>query len=189
MTQWAIGKSLKVNVKFYGLDIVEARFRCLNSEMNFTLSLLSKEFELEDKTMESWRTQPVWYFSRVSWWKQRSSGFCKKLLRYEKSFHQEWKILVKQPFLLPEVGIRSRLFPGSLLTPPSEEAIIEDIKITKRLGYNGARKHQKVEDPLYLYWCDKLGLLVWGEMASFYEFTNESVSQYMREWQEIVDRD
>src|SRR5690606_28796039 len=64
-------------------------------------------------------------------------------------------------------------FPGSLLTPPSEEAIIEDIKMTKQLGYNGARKHQKVEDPLYLYWCDKLGLLVWGEMASFYEFTNE----------------
>lgn len=80
-------------------------------------------------------------------------------------------------------------FPGSLLTPPSEEAIINDIKMTKNFGYNGARKHQKVEDPLYLYWCDKLGLLVWGEMASFYEFTDEAANQYTREWQEILDRD
>ena len=44
----------------------------------------------------------------------------------------------------------------------------------KELGFNGVRIHQKVEDPRFLYWCDRLGLLVWGEMPSAYEFSPTS---------------
>ena len=39
------------------------------------------------------------------------------------------------------------------------------------MGFNGVRKHQKIEDPRYLYWADRLGLLVWEEMPSAYRFT------------------
>ncbi len=39
------------------------------------------------------------------------------------------------------------------------------------MGFNGVRKHQKIEDPRYLYWADTLGLLVWEEMPSAYRFT------------------
>ena len=39
------------------------------------------------------------------------------------------------------------------------------------MGFNGVRKHQKIEDPRYLYWADVLGLLVWEEMPSAYRFT------------------
>jgi beta-galactosidase/beta-glucuronidase len=80
-------------------------------------------------------------------------------------------------------------WPESLLTPPSEEAIQYDIKMTKAVGFNGARKHQKVEDPRWLYWADKMGLLVWGEMANAYFFTPEYVSRFVGEWQEAVARD
>src|SRR5262249_20362909 len=51
-------------------------------------------------------------------------------------------------------------WPQSNLTPPSDEAIQLDIRMTKEMGFNGARKHQKLEDPRYLYWADKMGLLV-----------------------------
>ena len=57
------------------------------------------------------------------------------------------------------------------------------------MGFNGARKHQKVEDPRYLYWADKLGLLVWGEMANSYTYTTESVERITKEWQEVIERD
>jgi Glycosyl hydrolases family 2, TIM barrel domain len=57
------------------------------------------------------------------------------------------------------------------------------------MGFNGARKHQKVEDPRWLYWADRLGLLVWGEMANAYFFTPEYVSRFVGEWQEAVARD
>jgi hypothetical protein len=57
------------------------------------------------------------------------------------------------------------------------------------MGFNGVRKHQKIEDPRYLYWADRLGLLVWEEMPSAYRFTNESVHRVTREWVEVIDRD
>jgi beta-galactosidase/beta-glucuronidase len=80
-------------------------------------------------------------------------------------------------------------WPDSNLTPPTDEAIQADIRITKELGFNGVRKHQKVEDPRFLYWADKLGLLVSSEMANAYLFDNDAVTRMTREWIEVVKRD
>jgi len=80
-------------------------------------------------------------------------------------------------------------WPETLMTPPSVEAIRKDIELVKAAGFNGVRKHQKVEDPDYLYWADRLGLLVWEEMPSAYRFTHESVLRLTREWTEVIDRD
>lgn len=77
----------------------------------------------------------------------------------------------------------------SLLTPPSDEAIITDITLTKKMGFNGARKHQKIEDPRYYYWADKLGLLVWGELPSAYEFNDTAICNSTKEMIEFVERD
>ncbi len=80
-------------------------------------------------------------------------------------------------------------FPEGILTPPTDDAIRRDIELTKEMGFNGARKHQKVEDPRYLYWCDHLGLLVWGEMANSYLYSEQAVQRIGREWQEAIERD
>ena len=74
----------------------------------------------------------------------------------------------------------------SHLTPPSEEALIEDIDKIHALGYNGLRKHQKIEDERFLYWCDVKGMLVWSEMAAAYEYSDKAVEEFTREWTEIV---
>lgn len=80
-------------------------------------------------------------------------------------------------------------WPDSLLTPPSDEAIREDIEHTLAFGYNGARKHQKVEDPRYYYWADRLGLLVWGEIPSPYEFTEGSIRNLSQTLMDFIERD
>lgn len=80
-------------------------------------------------------------------------------------------------------------WPQSLLTPPSDDAIRFDIEMTLKYGYNGARKHQKIEDPRYYYWADRLGLLVWGEMPSGYQFDSEEVRTITAEWMDFIDRD
>jgi len=80
-------------------------------------------------------------------------------------------------------------FPDGILTPPSDEAIRRDVELTKEMGFNGARKHQKIEDPRYLYWADKLGLLVWGEMANAYTYSDDAVRRITQEWQEAMERD
>ncbi|HRL10398.1 MAG TPA: glycoside hydrolase family 2 TIM barrel-domain containing protein [Aggregatilineales bacterium] len=79
--------------------------------------------------------------------------------------------------------------PEGILTFPTDEDFKRDIELTKALGFNGARKHQKVEDPRFLYWADKLGLLVWGEMANAYAYSEAYAQRITAEWQEAVKRD
>src|SRR4029079_6330367 len=75
-------------------------------------------------------------------------------------------------------------WPDSGLTAPDDNALKRDVELAKAMGFNGARKHQKPEDPCYLFWADRLGLLVWGEMPSAYRFTKVSVERVTREWLE-----
>lgn len=77
----------------------------------------------------------------------------------------------------------------SILTPPDDEALRRDIELTKKYGFNGARKHQKIEDPRYYYWADQLGLLVWGELPSTYDFSADSMKNLTRDFMEFMDRD
>lgn len=77
-------------------------------------------------------------------------------------------------------------FSGGLLTAPAPRALKRDVELAKSIGFNGARKHQKIEDPRWLYWADRLGLLVWAEMPSFREDTPEARRRYLSEWGEAV---
>ncbi|KAI0125676.1 beta-galactosidase [Xylariales sp. AK1849] len=80
-------------------------------------------------------------------------------------------------------------WPETGMTPPSPESLKTDIELSKKMGFNGCRKHQKVEDPIFLYWADKLGYLVWGEIANAYEFSQEYMERFDQEWTESVKRD
>ncbi|MBV9463493.1 MAG: glycoside hydrolase family 2 [Verrucomicrobiae bacterium] len=80
-------------------------------------------------------------------------------------------------------------WPATGLTAPDDAAFIQDIELVKAMGFNGVRKHQKIEDPRFLYWADRLGLLVWGEMPSAYRFTQKAVNRVIREWTEAIRRD
>lgn len=74
-------------------------------------------------------------------------------------------------------------------TAPNDKNFQKDIILAKELGFNGCRMHQKVEDPRFLYWADRLGFLVWGESGSNQTFITNKALALMKEWQEIVKRD
>ncbi len=80
-------------------------------------------------------------------------------------------------------------WPDTGLTAPDDDAFRLDIQLVKDMGFNGVRKHQKIEDPRYLYWADTLGLLVWVEMPSAYRFTKTSIERLTKEWTAVLDRD
>ncbi|NPV79510.1 MAG: glycoside hydrolase family 2 [Firmicutes bacterium] len=80
-------------------------------------------------------------------------------------------------------------WPDGIYTPSSAEDFKKDIEMTKAFGFNGARKHQKIEDPYYYYYCDKLGLLVWSEMPAAYYYTEESARNVAEEWRRAIIRD
>ena len=54
------------------------------------------------------------------------------------------------------------------------------------MGFNGARKHQKFEDPYFYYYAEELGFLTWCEMPSAYNFTTDEIEMQLKEWQEII---
>lgn len=99
------------------------------------------------------------------------------------------KVYLNNSPLYQRLVLDQGYWPESLLTPPSDDAIRRDIELTLQLGYNGARKHQKVEDPRYYYWADKLGLLVWGEVPSAYDFTDEMARRVAGTLADFIDRD
>jgi hypothetical protein len=80
-------------------------------------------------------------------------------------------------------------WPDGLMTAPTPDALRRDVELAKAMGFNGVRKHQKIEDQRYLYWADVLGLLVWEEMPSAYRFTPRAVNRTVREWSAVVARD
>ncbi len=81
--------------------------------------------------------------------------------------------------------------PEGLYTAPSVETMMLDIERGLRLGFNGARLHQKVFEPRFLYLCDKIGYMVWGEYPSWgIDYSNlEGLGQFLAEWQETLKRD
>lgn len=98
-------------------------------------------------------------------------------------------ILLNNRIIYQKLILDQGYWPDTLLTPPDGDAIKRDIEITKKLGFNGARKHQKIEDPRYYYWADKMGLLVWGEMPSSYIYNEENMGRVMDEWRDFILRD
>lgn len=93
-----------------------------------------------------------------------------------------------RPYLLKLV-LDQGYWPDTLLAPPDDAALRRDVELAKAMGFNGVRKHQKIEHPRYLYWADRLGLLVWEEMPSAYRFTRTAIKRLIREWTEAIERD
>ncbi|HEV8130892.1 MAG TPA: glycoside hydrolase family 2 TIM barrel-domain containing protein [Acidobacteriota bacterium] len=175
---------LKLRVTARLRDVVQAQSEvvCLNDRPATTLNLVNQQVwsperpTLYDLTIELMAADKV--LDKVdSYFGQRKV-----------SVHAGKVYLNNAPYYLRLV-LDQGYWPESTLTPPTDEAIQSDIKMAKAFGLNGARKHQKVEDPRWLYWCDKLGFLVWGEMANAHAFSAEYVSRFTDEWQQVIARD
>lgn len=82
-------------------------------------------------------------------------------------------------------------YPDGIYTAPTDEALRRDIELSMEMGFNGARLHQKVFEPRFLYWCDKLGYLVWGETPDWgLDVTRaDGLAVMMTNWVEQIERD
>lgn len=96
------------------------------------------------------------------------------------------KLLLNDTVYYQRLVLDQGYWKDSGLTPPSEEAILEDIRKIKAMGFNGVRKHQKIEDERFLYWCDRLGLIVWSEFPATYVYTDDALEWMTGEWMEIL---
>lgn len=97
-------------------------------------------------------------------------------------------LLNDKPIFVRSV-LEQGFWPRSHLAAPSADALRDEVQYIKDLGFNAVRIHQKVEDPRFLYWADRLGLMVWGEIANAYEYNAQAVDRLTREWLSAVKRD
>lgn len=97
-------------------------------------------------------------------------------------------LLNSRPYFLRLV-LEQAYWPESHLAAPNDDALREEVELIKSLGFNGIRMHQVAADPRMLYWCDRLGLLVWADAAASFSFSTVSYARTVREWLELVARD
>ena len=97
------------------------------------------------------------------------------------------RILLNGEFVFQLGPLDQGFWPDGIYTAPTDKALRYDIEMTKKLGFNMARKHVKVEPERWYYWADKLGLLIWQDMPSANNKTNESKKQFELELQRLVE--
>jgi beta-galactosidase/beta-glucuronidase len=106
-------------------------------------------------------------------------------------------ILINGKHVFQRLVLDQGYWPESLMTAPSEEALVADIELSLAAGFNGARLHQKVFEERFLYHADRLGYLVWGEFGDWgenvadgtQEDNQQPAANFVTQWLEAVDRD
>jgi len=94
--------------------------------------------------------------------------------------------LNNKPFFLIS-ALDQGYYPEGLYTSPTDEDLCRDIKWAKQYGLNNVRKHQIIPEPRFYYWCDKLGLTVWGEMPDW--GADKQGKKFLEEWEAFLNRD
>ncbi len=99
------------------------------------------------------------------------------------------QILLNNQVLNQRLVLDQGYWPDGLLTAPSCESLQKDVELVLQMGFNGVRMHQKIEDPIFLYYADKCGLLVWEELPSAYYYSDLEKRNLLRDMAEVIHRD
>lgn len=101
------------------------------------------------------------------------------------------KFLINGKSVFQRLVLDQGFYPDGIYTAPTDAALVKDIQLSLDMGFNGARLHQKVFEPRFLYHCDKMGYIVWGEHASWGLDISKHTGLYsfLPEWLEIMERD
>ena len=99
-----------------------------------------------------------------------------------------YKFLINEKSVFQRLVLDQGFYKKGIYTAPTDEDLMKDIELSMALGFNGARLHQKVFDPRFLYFCDKMGYIVWGEYANWgLDYSNpKSVDVFLNEWGETI---
>lgn len=184
------GIQLKVKLTVGDQLLVNDSYEVINQEVH-------RRIALSDPGIDDYRNALLWSPEKPTLIKAEIQLWCRdQLLDDVKSYtamrtvgiQRERFMLNGRPYYLRLV-LDQGYWPDTLMSAPSDEALRRDVELVKSMGFNGVRKHQKIEDPRFLYWADVLGLFVWEEMPSAYRFTHKAVERITREWTEVIERD
>lgn len=102
-----------------------------------------------------------------------------------------YKVKINGKSVYQRLVLDQGFYPDGIYTAPDDKDLIKDIELSFEVGFNGARLHQKVFEPRFLYHSDRMGYLVWGEYPNWgFDYSNPEVTDNMaEEWIEEIERD
>lgn len=103
--------------------------------------------------------------------------------------HADGMILLNGKPLYMRGALDQAFYPDTIYTAPSDEYIQREIELAKQMGFNLLRKHIKIEIPRYLYWADRMGMLIWAEPPNYVKWTETGRRRFRDELLAMVDRD
>jgi beta-galactosidase/beta-glucuronidase len=190
--------SLRTTVEFEGEQVLEDTLSLSSSLVERSLPLLRRGEAQDAPHLAEWPVPALWSPEHPNLYDLRLELLDRggEVLDRVDSYFGMRKIEVKDGRvflnahpLYQRLVLDQGYFPDGILTAPTDEDLRRDVELAKEMGFNGARKHQKVEDPRWLFWADTMGLLVWGEMANAYQYSPDYVRRMTAEWQEAIMRD
>lgn len=135
--------------------------------------------------------QPFLYDLELRLVTRHSTDSVKSYFGMRKIHAEGRKIFLNNQPLYMRTVLDQGFYPDGIYTAPTDAALIRDIQLSMAMGFNGARLHQKVFEPRFLYWADKMGYLVWGEAGNWGCNLNQplAVGNFVDEWMQILERD
>jgi beta-galactosidase/beta-glucuronidase len=181
---------LKVRLTVGNQLLVNDMYEVLNGEIH-------RRIALSDPGIDDYRNELLWSPEKPTLIDAQIQLWCQgQLIDEVKSYTAMRTVNIQRDrFMLNGQSYYLRLvldqgyWEDTLMTAPTDDALRRDVELVKQMGFNGVRKHQKIEDPRFLYWADVLGLMVWEEMPSAYRFTPKAVERLTKEWIEVIERD
>lgn len=101
------------------------------------------------------------------------------------------RVLINGKSVFQRLVLDQGFYPDGIYTAPSDQALQQDIRLSMEAGFNGARLHQKIFEERFLYHCDRMGYLVWGEQGNWgLDLSRpDGLKCFLPEWMEALDRD
>jgi beta-galactosidase/beta-glucuronidase len=192
------GMSLRVGIAFRGAPVLEDTMGLWSSRVERSLPLLRRGAAPETAHLSAWPSVALWSPEEPNLYDLELElldgngavvDTVESYFGMRKIESRDGRVLLNGRPLYQRLVLDQGYFPEGILTAPTDDALRRDVELAREMGFNGARKHQKVEDPRWLYWADSLGLLVWGEMANAYQYSPDYVGRMTTEWQEALARD
>ncbi len=183
-TAYHLAKKVSLKISFKG-ELVKDALISLNDDVTkFKLGIASNDY-IDD--LRLWSPEnPNLYDVELTLLDEEELDSIQTYFGFRKISIDNNRILLNNVPLYQRLILDQGYFKEGFLTASSHEEFKNDIILAKQMGFNGARKHQKIEDPYFYYYADKLGFLVWAEFPSPYYFGYQEINNVTSQIQDVV---
>lgn len=177
----------EARISFRGEFIRRAGISVKNNKVNLSIDV---SFESPDFRVEYWSpdTPNLYDITFVLSDANKITDYVESYFGMRKVSTKNQKVLLNNKEFYQKLILDQGYYGDGIMTPKSIDDLINDLIKIKDMGFNGVRKHQKVEDNKYMYLCDKLGLVMWAEIPSSFEFSDKSIGNVIKDIPEIIKK-